>query len=143
MDRNVCDSWILAVLDVDVTAIAAAAASGKLTPIWTGAKERVDQGFDALQKALRAANDPDLLQLAEYGLNSITDRQSVKLMAALMEADSGGDTRKLVAAINSFRDFLDGSAIVDLLEDNPLGVKVSLRTQLGPALDIIASRIEA
>jgi hypothetical protein len=141
MANDVRDQWIFDVLGVDVEA--AADWGGKLTPIWTGAKARVDQGFDALQRALKAIDDPDVQQLADFGLNGVTNRESVNLMAALMDADSGRGTDKLVVAIDRFRSFLDGSLIVDLLEDNPLGVVVPLRAQLGSALDIIASKIAA
>jgi hypothetical protein len=139
--QDVQNEWVLKVLGVDVKR--AAARGGKLTPIWTDAKERVDQGFDQLQRALRAVDDPDAQQLADYGLNGVTSRVSVKLMAALMEADSGRGTGNLVVAIDRFRNFLDGSPIVDLIEDNALGVKIQLREELGSALDTIAAKIAA
>ncbi len=141
MAREVRDQWILEVLGFDVEE--AADWGGKLTPIWTGAKARVDQGFAALQRELKAVDDPDVQQLADFGLNGVTDRDSVRLMAALMDADNGRGTDKLVAAIDRFRSFLDGSPIVDLIEDNPFGVTIPLRAQLGSALDIIASKIAA
>ena len=141
MARDDQVKWVHDTLDYDVKE--AASWGGKLAPIWTGAKERADQGFDALQRALRDAGDPDLIQIADYGLHGVTDRQSVPLMTALMEADSGNGTDKLVVAIERFRNFLDGSPIVDLLEDNPFGVAIPLRKELGTALDVIAGRIAA
>ena len=141
MANDLQDQWILDVLGFDVKE--APNWGGKLTPIWAGAKARVDKGFEGLQRALKAVDDPDMQQLFDFGLNTVTNRESVKLMAGLMDADSGRGTGKLVAAIDGFRSFLDGSPFVDLVEDNPFGVAVPLRVQLGSALDIIASRIAA
>ena len=141
MANDVHDQWILDVLGFD--AKEARNWGGKLMPIWTGAKARADKGFAGLQRALKALDDPDAHQLLDFGLNTVTDRESVKLMAALMDADSGRGTGKLVAAIGQFRSFLDGSPFVNLLEKNPFGVAVPLRVQLGSALDIIAWKIAA
>ncbi len=136
------DEWVLNVLGIDME-LAGVDHGGKLAPIWTDAKERLDNSLEQLQRALKAVDDPDAQQLAEYGLNGITDRASVKLMAALLDADNGGDTAKLQVAIAGFRQFLDGAAIVDLLENNELGIKVPIRTQLEPALNVIEARIAA
>jgi hypothetical protein len=109
----------------------------KLLPIWMDAKERVDSGIEKLQHALRDADDEDLAQIAEFGLYGATEGETVRLMAALREADTGADGAldKLREAVSDYRDFLEGAPIVDLIEDNPFGVAVPLRHTLGAALD--------
>jgi hypothetical protein len=129
--------WIKRVLGVDLPAAGSAAGPrAKLMPVWTDAKEAVDSGIDKLQQALRAADDDDLRQIAEFGLFGATQGQTVRLMAALREADSGRDGAlpKVRDAVQDYRDFLDAAPIVDLIEDNPFGVSVPLRKMLGAAL---------
>jgi hypothetical protein len=40
----------------------------------------------------------------------------------------------VIDAVHSYRDFLDGAPIVDLIENNPFGVTVPMRATLGGAL---------
>ena len=134
--------WMQRVLGVRVGAAAGAAAAPggprpKLTPIWMGAKEEIDAGISKLQDALRKTADDDLVQIAEFGLYGATQGETVKLMAALRVADGGseGALSKLLDAVGDYRDFLDGAPIVELIEDNPFGVKVPIRKTLGAALD--------
>ncbi|HET6609206.1 MAG TPA: hypothetical protein VFG62_21210 [Rhodopila sp.] len=110
----------------------------KLLPIWTDAKETVDTYISRLQDALREQEDEDLDSIAEFGLYGVTTGQSVGLMAALREADSSGSAKayeKVRDAVEDYRDYLEGAPIVDLVEDNPFGVKVPLRDTLVPALN--------
>lgn len=137
-DTNKWD-WMQRVLGVsgETPRAPAAGPRPKLSPIWMEAKEEVDAGISRLQDALRQTADDDLLQIAEYGLYGATQGESVKLMAALRVADGGSDEglAKVLDAVSDYRDFLDGAPIVELIEDNPFGVKVPLRRTLGAALD--------
>ncbi|HSI59447.1 MAG TPA: hypothetical protein VLA16_17930 [Ideonella sp.] len=137
-DTNKWD-WMQRVLGVSGETPRAPAAGPRpmLSPIWMEAKEEVDAGISRLQDALRQTADDDLLQIAEYGLYGATQGESVKLMAALRVADGGSDEglAKVLDAVSDYRDFLDGAPIVELIEDNPFGVKVPLRRTLGAALD--------
>jgi hypothetical protein len=144
-------AWVLRVLGVAVGGAAASAAGparapGDLLPLWMEAKEATDTGIEQLQRALRGVNDPDFQQIAEYGLNGATTGQSTKLVVALREVsgDASPQNRaKLQSAVQALRDFLAGSPIVALLEDNPFGVTVPIRSKLGPALDEIQRAIAA
>ncbi len=132
-DRN---DWISRVLGFDLGAGKTAGPAPKLLPIWIDAKERVDVSIGKLQDALRAAADDDLNQIAEFGPYGVTEGESVRLMVALREADSGaeGGRAKVLDAVDDYRDVLDGAPIVDLLENNAFGVVVPLRKTLGAAL---------
>jgi hypothetical protein len=117
-----------------------------LMPLWVAAKEDLDGDIDTLQRALRADGDEGLLQIAEYGLHRVTEGNSVKLMAALRDADSL-KTEDAVAtaydAVRAFQTFLAASPGVDIIEDNPVDVNVPVRAKLGAALDQLARAMQA
>lgn len=148
MVTNEQSKWVERVLGV-AAPLPAAFPSGprpKLLPLWTDAKEDVDAGIGKLQAALKATGDEDLLQIVEYGLYGATTGQAVRLIAALRDADAKdepGTRAKAAGAIASYRDFLAGAPIVDLIEDNPFGVTVPLRRVLGGALDELDRQIAA
>ncbi len=141
-------AWMLAALGVDVGgggSKAAPSSSGEnLTAIWIGAKEKADAGIALLQKALKQNGHPMLAQIADAGLNGVTDRNSVGIRVALAEVDSSGAAApakaKAAKAVQSFRAFL-GSDIVKLIDENPFNVSVNLRQTLGDALDSLDSRL--
>lgn len=151
MPTNEQSNWVERVLGVAVAASAAPTATlptprEKLLPIWTDAKEEVDAGISQLQAALKATDDEDLQQIVEYGLYGATTGQAVRLIAALRDADASiepGPRAKAATAIASYRDFLAGAPIVDLMEDNPFGVTVPLRRVLGGALDELDRQLAA
>ena len=123
------------------------AQDGPLLPIWLDAKETVDDQIGKLQVALKGFDDPDLNRIAEYGLNGISGKNSVGLMTALREADApgGGDgaRKKLSAAIESYQSFLRSNKIVALIDTNPFGISIAVRSTLGGALDTLSKRIAA
>ena len=147
MATNEQSKWVERVLGVAMPM--AAPPSGpraKLLPVWIDAKEDVDAGIGKLQAALKATQDEDLQQIVEYGLYGATTGQAVRLMAALRDADASNDPamlKKLGGAVASYREFLAGAPIVDLIEDNPFGVTVPLRRVLGGALDELERQIAA
>ena len=149
MATNEQSSWVERVLGVTVAVPVQAAPSqprAKLLPVWIDAKEDVDAGIGKLQAALKATQDEDLQQIVEYGLYGATTGQAVRLMAALRDADASNDPamlKKLGGAVASYREFLAGAPIVDLIEDNPFGVTVPLRRVLGGALDELERQIAA
>ncbi|MDE2005734.1 MAG: hypothetical protein KGI51_04135 [Rhodospirillales bacterium] len=109
-----------------------------LLPIWISKKEELDGAIDRLQRALRDDGDEGLLRIAEYGLYKVTEGNSVRLMAALREADTAKSTEavaKANAAVAAFRSFLASSPGVDIIENNPVDVAVPVRKTLGEALD--------
>ena len=141
-------AWVHRVLGVNTSAgVQDGDASSPMLPIWLDAKDEADKQIGALQQALRGFDDPDLQRIAEFGLNGVTGKSSVGLMVALREADQpggGGEARvKLGEAIEGYRRFLSDDKIVDMLEENPFGVTVTLRKTLGGALDTLVNRIAA
>ena len=137
-DRQQQTEWVQRVLGIDTAQ--AARPGTPVSPIWTDAKEDIDAGISQLQATLNQSGDPDLVQIAKFGLNGATNGQSVKLMAALRDADTAGTPQaraKLVAAADAFRTFLEGDRLVALIEGNPFGVSVPIRKRLGAALDEI------
>lgn len=119
--------------------------AGPLLPIWLDAKEAVDAGLSQLQQVLSRSDRPGLRLIAEYGLNGVTQRETVGMMVALrgFDADPGSQRARagMISAVEAFRSVLDQSPIVALLEDNPFGVAVPMRGTLGKALDTITGRI--
>ena len=143
-DEAAKKDWLQRVLGMQFTDVGSRTApprgpapiGAKLLPIWNEAKEAVDAGIGKLQDVLRATGDEDLEQIAEFGLFGASKGQTVRLVAALHEADSGNPAArgKVIDAVQSYRDFLDGAPIVDLIENNPFGVTVPMRATLGGAL---------
>lgn len=133
-------NWVERVLGIDLSSGTGSRdwrPSKPLLPIFVQAKESVDEGIGKLQDKLREAEDEDLDQIVEFGLYGATTGQTVELMAALRDAERGGEKarKRLVDAVHDYQDFLDGASIVDLIETNPFGVSVPLRQTLGAALD--------
>lgn len=161
-DRSARDAWITRVLAVSVTAGAAGAANAQPTrgdgragdrtrlvavakPLqtWADAKEAAGVQIGRLQAAVRGLDHPLFSLLADKGLNGITGRLQVGLQLALTEVEStDGAARnkareKAHAAIADFRDFLRTDPVLPLVEENPLGVTITLRADLGQALEAI------
>ncbi|MDE2007213.1 MAG: hypothetical protein KGI51_11645, partial [Rhodospirillales bacterium] len=140
-------AWVARVLGVRMPVPGGPRAEGPMLPMWLDAKDRVDGAIGKLQSALRGFKDPDLDRIAEMGLNGVTGRASVGLMVALREADAPGagegQRRKLATAVAAYRAFLSDSPVVGLIDANPFGVGVGLRTTLGGALDAIERRLAA
>lgn len=112
--------------------------------IWREAKEAVDERISALRKSVLGHPDEALratmAQIADKGLNGVTDRAAVGMMAAMMEADTA--PAKARQAIEKFRAFLAGD-IARGIDENPFEVQVDLRRTLGTALERIESRLAA
>jgi hypothetical protein len=138
-------AWVARVLGYTPPAAAAPSRGPKqpLIAIWREAKEEVDAGISSLQGKLRQHGHPVLKRIADGGMNGVTDRNSVGIMAALMEAESSPAARaKAAKAVASFRAFL-ATEIAEAIDDNPFGVTIGLRDTLGRALDDIDQRLAA
>jgi hypothetical protein len=140
-------AWVRRVLGVGAGASAEgfAAAWRAAVAEWRDASDTVDGQISALQRALRAIDDDELDEIAEYGLNGVTGGFKVPLMAVLQELnpnapDSGvmSKARKVVAG---FQKHLASDERVLGVDENPFGVKVSVRATLGPALGALDSAL--
>src|SRR5512139_760744 len=107
---------------------------------WRSAMEIVDGQLDTLRGSLLLADDPDLGQIAEFGLNAITANHRVPLDAALIDVDKAPDDRKetaierALARVVAFRNHIETDERVDACDNNPFEVKVTIRAELGGAL---------
>lgn len=139
-------AWVARVLGVKAGPARTPGPWTKLLPIWRDAKETIDGDITKLQAALKATNDDDLQQIAEYGLYGATTGEAVQLMAALRDADAKDGAPetlgKLAGAVEDYREFLDGAPIVALLEKNSWQ-NVPMRRVLGKALDELERALAA
>ncbi|HEY2133657.1 MAG TPA: hypothetical protein VGH36_11895 [Acetobacteraceae bacterium] len=152
--------WVLRVLGIQVPAMAREAE--RIAPTWmdarfawTDANDAVDEQIGTLREAILARADiepeygPFLSQIADKGLNAITENYRVKLMAAVMDVGTGSAVAvsksgpKALEQITAFRTFIDGSEKIAVCDANPFGVKVAIRGTLVPALDAMASALKA
>jgi hypothetical protein len=128
---------------IDAGGAAAKPAGRKSLPTWIDAKEEAGAQIGKLQEAMRGLGHPLFARLADQGLNGITGRLQVGLQVALTELDgASGEARvkaqqKARGAVADLRSFLSTDPVLPLLEDNPLGVPVTLRAGLSHALDTI------
>jgi hypothetical protein len=120
------------------------AADVDVMAIWRKAKESTDQSIANLQKALKSYSHPDLDRIADAGLNGITDTNQTGIMRALIEYSAApahkkeSASAKLVAQTDAYASFLENSALINLAEQNPFGVRVEIRRPLLATLTKIA-----
>jgi hypothetical protein len=131
-------------------AVKTSSAMGEFRPNWSGAKrawtqasESVDVQIAKLQKALKQTGDPELQQIAEFGLNGVTGNFKVPLMAALTEVDNARDevvatpARRAAGIAAAFLKHIESAPTVAVCDSNPL-TPVSIRATLSPALRALA-----
>lgn len=154
-------AWVARVLAITIPA--ANGADSQATPApaqtagwpaarqaWQDANDSVNDQINALrQKLHESAQEGDgdieglaeaLNEIADGGLNAITEDHRVKLMASIMSIGAGSPADiqkfgpKALSEIAQFRAFLDGSPIIAACDTNPFDVKMSLRATLGAPL---------
>ena len=141
------NTWTARVLGYSSTPKAPGArlSPDELLIIFRDAKEEVDPSISKLQSEMRATGDVDLIRIADYGMFGMTSGQGVGLMTALIDYRAA-PPEKRDAAMKAVRDAavayktaVWGHKLVDLVDENKLGVTVGIKSKLGPALDTIAS----
>ena len=156
MSNTEQDAWVERVLNVSVaesdlpSGDTEDALGLKLDDYWTAARamfERaqaaVDAQVSALQAALRDEDDDDELQeIADSGLIQMTNGTRVPLMAAMMEAGSGGPSLRkgapgLIAAAQAFQAQLEADPRIVACDENPFGVAMSIGDTYTPALEAV------
>ena len=116
---------------------------------WQAVSDTLDAQLANLQSALKKSNDEDFREIAEFGLNGVTGNFKVPLMAALKEMDNvHADTLPKTSArtraiIAGFRKHLTSSAKIEACDDNPFGVKMSIRQTIGGGLDKLEEALPA
>jgi hypothetical protein len=122
----------------------------EVADLWQGAvqsfraaSDEVNKQIQQLQAALRETDDPDLHDIAEFGLNALTGNTRVPLMAAITEAGTGSPEQlraaapKLLKAVGAFRARL-ASPEVRACDSNPFGVDMAIEQTFTGALDQLA-----
>jgi hypothetical protein len=138
--------WVLRVLGVEPTPVVGGDARAIPAAIqaWRAASERVDGQVAALQVALRQSDDPDLHEIAEFGMAALSGGNRTRLMALLVElertdAPSLSLLKRAAGVAGEFRAHIASDPRVRGFDTNPFGVAVSIRTTLTPALEQIES----
>ncbi len=125
---------------------------------WQNANDAVNDQINGLRTALlnHAKGGGDgmdglaeaLTEIAEQGLNAVTENHRVKLMAAIMELGGGEPAAthksgpKALGLIRDFEAFLAGSEKIEVCDANPFGAAVSIRATLTPALQQMAAALQ-
>lgn len=163
MSNDVYDDWMQRVLGVTISREAPASGVGDpmddfgidlqdyakaVLAQFQQAGESVDAQVSALQAALREVDDPDLHEIADSGLNGLTNRTRVPLQAALLEAGKGAEALKkvapkLLAAAEQFRVQLEADARIAACDDNPFGVACEIQDTYAAALDAVSELAES
>jgi sulfite reductase alpha subunit-like flavoprotein len=118
-----------------------------LTPIWTAAKERMDEQLSALQLAMRRFGDPGLDEIATKMADSLANYRST-LIAALMSYDRATEAtreplrQRASDVVRSYRERLATDTDVAAADDNPFKLKLDMRSTLDGALDRIAAALQ-
>ena len=117
--------------------------SGALLPVWERARQSADTQMVGLVSALNATGFEIMKEVANSGIDSLTDGPAAALSGALSAYDAGNSTAAAVqSAIAKMRKTLNGQSIIALLDANPLKIPVSLQATLGQALDQIDASLE-
>lgn len=140
---------LLAEAEQGLDAVPTAMASGGTATLqraiatWRQSSEAVDGQISALQQAMAVSNDEELVEISEFGLNGITGNFRVPLMAGLASVQAGNmaDAARLKRIAAAFRKHLERDKRVAACDDNPLGVAVSIRRTLVPALNAIEASL--
>jgi hypothetical protein len=107
---------------------------------WEGALDTVNGQLEKLRIALIDEKDPELKRIAEFGLNAMTADHKVPLQAAILDLDRTPDNAKAKIIgqakelVTEFRDHIETDERVEVCDDNPFNVKVTIRATLDPAL---------
>jgi hypothetical protein len=129
---------------------------------WQDANDDVNDQINGLRRALldrvKKPDDEDegmeglaeaLSEIAEQGLNAVTEDHRVKLMASVMEVGDGSPAAmqkfgaKALGLITGFQEFLATSEKIEVCDGNPFDAPVSIRATLTPPLAQMAAAIQA
>jgi hypothetical protein len=159
------DGWVRRVLGLSVPGLAGGRSDGPVQDwvaarqAWQDANDAVNDQINGLRRVLlnRAKTGEDdadefaeqLIEIAEQGLNAVTENHRVKLMAAVMSLGDGGggalakNGPTALSLIEAFTAFLAGSEKIEVCDANPFGAPVSIRATLTPPLQQMAAALQA
>jgi hypothetical protein len=119
---------------------------GNAIESWRSASDAVDAQINELRQVLLATDDEELHWIADAGLNGITGRRKVGLLAALREVGSASGeavipaARKAAAAANEFRTFAQSDPRVKACDAYPY-IKTPIGPTLSQALGVLAQAL--
>lgn len=147
-DKSKQDDWVQRVLGVPVPASGTVdmAALKTAASALNDAFVAVGQQIGELQSLLRASDDGDLRRIAEFGLNAMTANHRIKLQAALIDVTAGapapGVLQKAAGLAGNFLRHLESDFRVSATDANPFGIKVAMRSTLGPPLRALQAALK-
>jgi len=106
---------------------------------WQQASEATDHQINTLRDVLRGLRDPAMHEIADKGLNALTEGFKVKLLAAMVglgDTQGPAQSRQLSAladAASGFRTFLESDERVAACDECP-HTPIAIRDTLAPAL---------
>ena len=121
----------------------------QLADLFLDAKAEADRSLVGLRRALLDEGDPDTKRIAEFGLNGLTNGNSVSLMAALQDLRRAGPDKRADAArvvrkqCDTYRGFLTRDEVIGLCEDNPFFGGVAIVAPLTRALNAIEAALRS
>ena len=146
MGSEVQDAWVARVLGVVMGSQATpAGADEDYLALFRDAKDAVDVGLSKLADSMRETEDEDFIRIADRGLYGLTNGEGVGLMKALFEvqrapADQRGNAiSKMRGTAAAYKKAVFDHPLSALVDENPFGVEVGLRSKLGAALDKLAA----
>ncbi len=108
---------------------------------WQDAAKAIDGRLAGLARELRSYGDVDFNQLADKGIHQLLDGNETAALTAGLAAYNAatGEARQKAAAalrqaVANYQAFLERSALVEALDDNPFEVDVEIYTTLSQAL---------
>jgi hypothetical protein len=135
-DTETRRAWITRILGVQFAPGGASDLPGAIAA-WQSALEAVGAQITALQRVLRPEPDPDLQDIAEFGLGAMTGSHKVKLQAALLEMAPGPKAAAALKLVDVFRAHIAADPRIAACDANPFQVPMSIRRTLTPALDAL------
>lgn len=111
---------------------------------WRNAKEEIDAAITQLQSAIKGFGNPVLDQIADSGLNGVTEGNQTALAKAMLEFElaEGAGRKEAAKALASqavaYKQFLDDDPVIGLCENNPFNIDIPIKKKLGGALAKIA-----
>jgi hypothetical protein len=138
--------WVSRVLGIDVPGTESATAADPASRwrdallVWRGAQSAATTQINSLRAAMLATGHDMLREIATSHLDHVIGGETDALRAVLSDI-GGGEGGKLdngrakaLGAVRTFRTHLAGDIRVAACDENELGVSVSLRATLDPAL---------
>jgi len=125
------------------------AAGTDVAGVWIKASDLVIGQITQLQDVLRKSQDPDLLAIANQGVSGLIKDLQAGLRVGLTRFDQAqGDAKekakdKAESLVEDWQDTLASDRRIAMLDENPFGVKVSVKQTLDAALKDIVQQLNA